>query len=170
MIFGRLYEQGHASPSNEPQGSDPHVQHPNHATSVIGVIGLVGDLENGIANIELQTPFRGDVRPIRFGRAFSLEDLGARAREAPLPAGGFVRVMSPISSGAPSAAWRGPTFGRWLGVVLETDDLAATAAFFADRKIPCHDADRAGPALWLDPEDTGGMLIEFVPRGWRRRA
>jgi hypothetical protein len=78
--------------------------------------------------------------------------------------------MSPISGDAPSSAWRGPTLGRWLGVVLETDDMAATAAFFAARQIRCHEADRDGPALWLDPEDTGGLLIEFVPRGWRPRA
>jgi hypothetical protein len=168
-ISGRLYEMGHAPSVTEPEGSDPYAAHPNHATGVIGVIGLVGDLENGIANVELQYPFDGGARLIRFGRAFALEDMGARARDAFVPSGGFVRVISPTSGDAPSAAWRGPTLGRWLGVLLETDDLAATAAFYAAREIPCHEADRGGPALWLDPEDTGGLLIEFVPRGWRPR-
>jgi hypothetical protein len=170
LIFGRVYAQGRAPSSTEPQGSDPHAQHPNHATGVLGVIGIVGNLENGIANVELQYPFRGEPRPIRFGRVFGIEDLGAEAREAAVPSGGFVRVISPISADAPSVAWRSPTLGRWLGVVLETDDMAATAAFFASRDIPCHQADRGGPALWLDPEDTGGVLIEFVSRGWRPRA
>jgi hypothetical protein len=169
LIFGRIYESGHAPSMTDPEGSDPHAEHPNHATGVIGVIGLVGDLENGVANVELQVPFRDNRRPIVFGRAFDLGDLGARAREALVPSGGFVRVISPTSGDGPSAAWAVPSLGRWLGVVLETDDMAATAAWFAANEIPYHEADRRGPALWLDPEETGGLLIEFVPRGWRPR-
>lgn len=169
LIWGRIFDSGHAPAMTDPEGSDPHAAHPNHATGVIGVIGLVGDLENGIANVELQVPFRDARSPIVFGRAFDLGDVGARAREAPVPSGGFVRVISPKSSEAPSAAWATPGLGRWVGVVLETDDLAATAAYLTARKIPYHEADRRGPALWLDPEETGGLLIEFVPRGWRPR-
>src|SRR5207247_2070493 len=82
---------------------------------------------------------------IRFGPAFRLEDLGAYASEAPVPSGGFVRLISPAWADAPSAAWRAAGFGRWIGVVLETDDLAATAAFFAAGKIPYREADRGGP-------------------------
>lgn len=170
LISGRLYEAGHAPSSTTPQGSDPDAVHPNHATGVIGVIGIVGDLENAIANVEEQVPFRDHRRPIRFGRAFTLEDLRARACEALVPSGGFVRLISPTSADAPCAAWQAPALGRWLGVVLETDDLSATGAFFASRGIPFREEDRGGPALWLDPQDTGGLLVEFVPRGWRPRA
>src|SRR5207247_4445758 len=145
-----LYTLDHAPPSTQARGSDPHADHPNHATGVIGVIGLVGNFENGIENVELQYPFRDNRTPIRFGPAFRLEDLGAYASEAPVPSGGFVRLISPAWADAPSAAWRAAGFGRWIGVVLETDDLAATAAFFAAGKIPYRRAERGGAALWVD--------------------
>lgn len=47
----------------------------------------------------------------------------------------------------------------FAGFTVASDDLEATAAYFAASGIP---ARREAGRLWLDPAETGGAIIEFV--------
>jgi len=164
----RTYRRGLPAPVG--LGDDPRAAQPNHAVGVVAVIGLVGALDDAVKNVEQQEPFRSGHGAMRFQRPFRIADLGASAADAPVPGGGFVRLIAPSDPAARCASWVTGGPGRWVGLVLESDDLEATAAFYDAKHVPYRRIERDVPSIQLDPEDTGGVLIEFVGRGWRPHA
>lgn len=163
-LYGLVYPVcgGDHPPPLRPRGGDPTIGHANHAVRVAGVIGIVSDVDNAVANLEMQFPFNEVTGRIRFGHSYALDALGAVAVDARVPGGGFVRLLAPRGPTARCAAWRGTGFGRWIGLVIESDDVEATARWFASHEVPF---ERANGAVTLDPETTGGVYLEFVAEG-----
>ena len=149
----------------EPGGGDLYVETPNHAVRVAGIIGMV-PVERYVKEIERQYPLRNTPVPMDFGRPFDLPDLDGIARDALIP-GGWVRVIVASSDHLKCAAWANCGYGRWIGIVLESDDLDATARWFDAQSVPWRPIERGVPGIAVDPEHTGGVLLEFVAKGYQ---
>lgn len=145
-------------------GGDPSLGHPNHVTRLVGVIGIVGDVGSAVYQLERMPPFDEGRSPIRFGRTATRYDLDAWAADARVPGGSFVQLIAPKNATSPCAAWRGAGTGRWIGLVFESGDITATAAWFTSHDVPFR---WSGWTLALDPETTGGVYMEFVAEGAR---
>ena len=150
----------------DPRGGDPRVVIPNHAVRVVGLIGIVSDMEAAVAALQMPGPQKYTPVSLHFGDPFLLPDLDGIARESSIGSG-WARLIAPRSADSPCAAWRRPGFGRWIGIVLESDDLHATARWFDDNGVPWRVIDRGTPGIAVDPDHTGGVLIEFVSQGYR---
>jgi hypothetical protein len=154
---------GRPRPQFTPWGYDPGAHHPNGVTGLAGVIALVPAHARSVE--EIGGPDRG-----AFGRPQLEADLDVNAREARWPGGGFVRVLAPPGADAPAPALADVAPNRWVGLVFETGNLAWTQDWLESHGVPCRRVDRHEDALLVEPRDAGGLVIEFVTRGWRPRA
>jgi hypothetical protein len=104
----------------------------------------------------------------RFGPAFAIPELGAQALEARMESG-TLRVLVPDRPDGPVARWLRAAGGPyWLGFAVRVHDLAVTEAALARAGVRYeHFVDPDGMALWVDPADAAGMLVEFVDAGRR---
>lgn len=99
---------------------------------------------------------------LSFGRPFDIPWLGARAREVQLQ-NGALRLIEPVDPDGLAARWLADGGPRWLGLTIEVADLALAAQGLERRGVKFLRAtDRRHAPLIVEPDQTGGTLVEFV--------
>jgi len=81
---------------------------------------------------------------------------------------GYFRFIFSKDRGGAAARWLAQGPPRWIGVVFEVADVAATQRALAGRgvhTVRVHEP--RGEAVWVLPQTTGGPLLDFLQLGRR---
>jgi hypothetical protein len=123
-------------------------------------IAIVPDADS-VARVWPPPTSEGDDVPLlNFRPTRRFEKLAARGLVA--AAGGWsgtVILLEPDSDDGPAARWLGAAGPRWLGFEIAVSDIDRTARLLAERGLHSNPLD--DDAIWVDPEQTGGVLVVF---------
>ena len=156
-----------------PLGQWPYGRHvksvspPNGAWGRLGVIAIVPDADS-VAHVWPPPSSEGERVPLlSFRRTNRYDEFSARSLVA--PAGGWsgtVTVLEPDSDDGPAARWLAAGGPRWLGFEIGVTDLGRTAGLLATNGLESRPLDNE--TIWVDPEQTGGVLLLFRQPGLAR--
>lgn len=133
---------------------------PASALQIVRVTALVPDLDH-YCDQAMWTERLAAGHP-KYGPAFEVPELGARAREMTLR-NGALRVMEPSEPGGLADRWLRRWGPGWMGFAVQVADGLAARTVLERRGIHVLSPRHGGATLLVvDPDQTGGTLVEYV--------